>query len=213
MLANIFLSTHATHVPILPLSLTIIINKPKVQWKIPSPCLGLRTESGCRPSPTHSHVPFGHTVEGRDHCLFSFYLGKVSLEHKAWHTGRHLANAYCIAGRPKENTYRSVLQSSWKKQNSSQILLFKLGDFVYIHIYTQSRNTVTTAIAHKQTDCAGSCKGRGRGEDGINAGEPQTGRTWAFKLRRTQQVKVGESSLCHESIKAEGEEFVYPPRD
>lgn len=78
MLANIFLSTHATHVPILPLSLIIIINKSKDQWKIPSPCLGLRTEPGCRPTLTHSHVPFGHTVEGRDYYLFFFILVKLA---------------------------------------------------------------------------------------------------------------------------------------
>lgn len=63
-----------------PLSLTIIISKSKGQGQggLPSPCLGLRTKSGCRSTSTHSHVPFGHG-EGCDHCLL--YLGKVSLAH------------------------------------------------------------------------------------------------------------------------------------
>lgn len=78
-------------------SLISVISKSKGQGRMPSPCLGLKTESGLQ---TRLHLfpcSLCHTVEDRDHCLI--YLSGVSPQHKAWQSRRHSANAYCIAGR------------------------------------------------------------------------------------------------------------------
>lgn len=55
-------------------------------------------------------------------------------------------SAYCLAVGEKE----THVGQSWKKENSSQILLFQLANYVYIQLYTQSQNTLTIATIHKK---------------------------------------------------------------
>lgn len=103
-LAEILLRTQDTHVPNCPTLPLPDNHQQQIQRsrlrRMPSPDWSL----AAGPPPPIPTLPLGHTDKGRDHCLT--HLGKLSPIHKAWHSGRHSAKAYCTVHRSEGNTCR-----------------------------------------------------------------------------------------------------------
>ena len=93
-------------------------------------------------------------MEDRNHCL---YLGGSQPRTEGlalWEAIGKLLTASQVGER------EIYVGQSYKEVESSQILLFKLAHYVYIHSHIQSQNTPTTTTIHNNR-LAGSCRAAG----------------------------------------------------